>query len=748
MSERSLQTGITLNGKYRIEKVLGEGNFGITYLGCNVTNNAHVVIKEYYPIQLVKRDMTGRSNSVVVLSNQYMQAYNKGVKRFAREAKAISTANNMGGVVAVRDLFYENNTAYMVMDYVDGVKLSDYLKRSRLGVDVCMQMFMPVINALDMVHKQGVLHRDINPDNFIVTSDNKLVLVDFGASRFLSINNEQLLARTLKPGYASVEQYCNCSPQGPWTDIYGLCATMLCAISGIVPDIATSRVSEDNLMSQIDELPLEDGVKKTLKKGLSVNADNRFGSMEEMYEFLYEGKQSAGLVKTLVIIVAALILVLAVVGGLLGWKAIKNKEEADESSEDVIELMDDDKDNSEDTSGSDENEDEVSNAPKKVIDKLTSAFEDDNKDQEIVYKICDDFDGNGSYEMYIISTKKLKESTDEKDTEDDKKTELSFGTSHEEIIDENGDEEPKPKDTDETPDTPEVGNDEDTADEVPGDDDASQPTGAGYKMWFVTEEGCDNIDSFEGDDEINPQVRALRTVCIDEKILTYVITQYYSGNEYVSTETGIYDLEGEEKAKCIYTLENAFVKEIDGRAFAMVQTNDNNENRVMTDECGIPSFDYQKPFLAYPLIYQGGVVKEIASVRIEQDTLSEIKDWEERWSEIEHVILKGELENETLPEASENGSVEISDIFYNDIGHIYINCKVKDVYDGDNGEHIQREYLTQVDIALNGKKIGDYRIYAGQRLEQGVHIKNGDNSEMLEAIVSSADEGMWKHKNK
>lgn len=738
MWERTLPTGLVLNGKYQIEKVIGEGDFGITYLCCNTMNSMKVAVKEYYPIQLVKRDMTGRSNSVMVLSNQYMATYSKGVKRFVREAKAISSVGNVSGIAAVRDIFYENNTAYMVMDYVEGVKLSQYLTRGRIGVDVCLQLFMPVISALGMIHKQGVLHRDINPDNFIITADNRLVLVDFGAARVMDISDEQALVRILKPGFAPIEEYRAQGAQGPWTDIYSLCATILYAISGIVPDLASVREDGDVLFEKINNLNLQKDISRILKKGLSTNADNRFESMEELYGCLYEGKSVGNSAKLLIIIIAIVVILLAVVGGLFGLKAIKENTDEETETEVDIEFMEDETNNdSENEAVTDENGD----APKGAVEELRAIFTKANKDELIEKELCDDFDGDDSYEMYIVSVKQAGAdgSGDEIKNKDDKKKDRKKDAGNRKGDEDKDDKEDKKdidgdknregrKDIDikidvepsiESIDVEGITKPEDTetVEEDVSSDDATEPateeiiTEKIYSIWFVTEKkGCTKLGEIEASEGSDVLISKLSLMSFEEAKVPYVIGEFKDASEGYTANINTYVCDG--KKERVEVLENTYIEEVEGSPYAMVQSDDKCAMRI--------EMQHTMPYLAYPLKYVDGELVEVASVNCGEEILNSLTDWEDKKSEIEQRFMDGSIEGLYWPDNFKPVSVQISDVFYNDNGHIYVNYIVKCEVQSDDGATSGCDLAAEADLTLMDEAIREYHCYGGVRLAEGV----------------------------
>ena len=224
-----------LNGKYLLGKPLGRGGFGITYIAYEKNLQIRVAIKEFFPWSTVKRD---KDNSLMPVSwKEDSEFFETDKKKVLDEARRMAQLMDLPGVVFVRDFFEENNTAYIVMEYLDGITLSKYLSspEGSISPEWVLKAMKPVLASLAKVHKAGIIHRDISPDNMILTSNNTIKLIDFGAARNYSMSRKESLSVILKRGYAPIEQYSSRGNQGPWTDIYALCATMYKMMTGIAP---------------------------------------------------------------------------------------------------------------------------------------------------------------------------------------------------------------------------------------------------------------------------------------------------------------------------------------------------------------------------------------------------------------------------------------------------------------------------------------------------------------------------------
>lgn len=286
--EHRLSPQTILNGKYILGKALGEGGFGITYIGLDLNLQITVAIKEYFPSGIVSRNVTGR-DTVSVLSKG-REYYEKGKERFLLEAQTLARFHDKPGIVSVKDFFEENGTAYIVMEYIDGEDFGHFLVRNggRLGVDSVLTMMKPVIITLAEVHAQGLIHRDISPDNIMITKDSQVKLLDFGAAREVTDKNKSL-SIMLKPGYAPIEQYQTRGSQGPWTDVYALCATIYRAITGIKPEESMNRILEDKLKTPTElGISIDKVTEYVILKGLEIKAEERWQNMGALYRALYE----------------------------------------------------------------------------------------------------------------------------------------------------------------------------------------------------------------------------------------------------------------------------------------------------------------------------------------------------------------------------------------------------------------------------------------------------------------------------
>ncbi len=297
--QNSLPLYEIVNGKYLIGRVIGIGGFGITYIGWDFYQSKKVCIKEYFPRAVAARNTHADTYSEQIsVSVQYSMmytrnpsraqyAYMEGLKTYIEEAKTLSRFYLMPGIVSVRDFFYGNNTAYIVMEYIDGIDMKRYAKArgGRLSPGELFPILRDVLKALDEVNRAGIIHRDISPDNIMLTRDYKAKLIDFGAARDFAVRNGPVL---LKHGYAPIEQYYRDGKQGAWTDVYSMCASIYYLLTGVrIPD-AGERQKQDTLQSlQAMGVSVSEGQDRAVMKGLHIEAEERYPAIAALYRDLY-----------------------------------------------------------------------------------------------------------------------------------------------------------------------------------------------------------------------------------------------------------------------------------------------------------------------------------------------------------------------------------------------------------------------------------------------------------------------------
>lgn len=292
-----------LGGKYLIGRVIGMGGFGITYMGWDFYQSRKVCIKEYFPRSVAVRVAGGTSYSPQIQpsssaqyslsvftqdTEQAQNAYIEGLKDYIQEADNLSKFYLMDGIVSVRDFFYGNNTAYIVMEYIDGINMKHYAKDrgGRIHPDELFSILRDVLYALNEVHKVNMIHRDISPDNIMITRGYKAKLIDFGAARDYSLYKDGPIL--LKHGYAPPEQYFKTGQQGPWTDVYSMCASIYYLLTGVRIQNARERMEQDQLtLLQVMGVPVSEEQDFAIMKGLSLLPERRYATIAQLYQDLY-----------------------------------------------------------------------------------------------------------------------------------------------------------------------------------------------------------------------------------------------------------------------------------------------------------------------------------------------------------------------------------------------------------------------------------------------------------------------------
>ncbi len=242
-----LPIGAELVDDYRIERVLGQGGFGVTYLAEQLRLGIHVAVKEYFATDVATRDQT---LTIHPLSGAHGELFEWGKQRFLEEARTLAQFRHPS-IVRVLHVFEALNTAYMVLEFEAGDSLLDWLNNlerppTQGELD---RLLPPLLDALQTLHENNLIHRDIAPDNIIVRPDNTPVLLDFGAARQAFAAESKTLTSIVKAGYSPPEQYQSSrNAQGPWTDVYALGATLYHAITGVAPDAAPARQLGDTFI--------------------------------------------------------------------------------------------------------------------------------------------------------------------------------------------------------------------------------------------------------------------------------------------------------------------------------------------------------------------------------------------------------------------------------------------------------------------------------------------------------------------
>lgn len=297
MSSNHLPPFTILNGKYLLGRVVGEGGFGIVYIAKDLYLNITVAVKELFLSQQMTRLQDGYTNTVTV-SNTIANGYIEEIKnKFIQEARTIAQlqATAKEGVTNVKDFFEENGTAYMVMEYLDGGTLKDYLhKNEKIEFMQVVEMLKPVLSSLKKIHDAGIIHRDISPDNIMLLSNGEVKLIDFGGVKDVHRSRVKSEVIQVKKGYTPIEQYQVEGHVGPWTDIYALCATIYRCITGkLLPEPMEIMKEGVTPPSQLG-VKIPKKAEAALMKGLQIDYTKRTQDIQELYNAFYSQDGSSG----------------------------------------------------------------------------------------------------------------------------------------------------------------------------------------------------------------------------------------------------------------------------------------------------------------------------------------------------------------------------------------------------------------------------------------------------------------------
>jgi serine/threonine protein kinase len=274
--------------EFEITGVVGEGGFGNVYLAFDHSLQRTVAIKEYMPVALASR---GADNAILVQAKRHKETFETGMNSFINEARLLAQFDHPA-LIKVYRFWEQNNTAYMAMRYYEGQTFKAIIsKNPGIVTEAWLKPILkPILEALEVLYKIQILHRDISPDNIMIQPNGDAVLLDFGAARQILGDMSQALTVILKPGYAPVEQYAEDSDmkQGPWTDIYALSAAMYYAIVKKAPPTSVTRLIKDPVeLLQLSPPPgFSKGFLAAIDKGMAVRPNDRPQSIEEFTKLL------------------------------------------------------------------------------------------------------------------------------------------------------------------------------------------------------------------------------------------------------------------------------------------------------------------------------------------------------------------------------------------------------------------------------------------------------------------------------
>ena len=279
-----LPFGTKLNDKIVIGRVMGKGGFGITYLGYDLRMDKTIAVKEYYPNGISYRVPGG--TEVAVTDAKSAETFENGAEKFYTEAEMVSQFNGNPNIVSVYDYFRANSTVYLIMEYLSGITLKNYVKKhGKLTDGQALYVMDKIAAALSITHSAGVLHRDISPDNIMICSDGKIKLIDFGAARQILAESSSNLTVVMKPGYTPIEQYTKKGRQGAWTDIYSLGVSMYYALTKVIIDDPYARMDSDEEFDE-NKYNINESLWEILKKCTMINASDRYGSAIDLRKAL------------------------------------------------------------------------------------------------------------------------------------------------------------------------------------------------------------------------------------------------------------------------------------------------------------------------------------------------------------------------------------------------------------------------------------------------------------------------------
>lgn len=289
-----LYPGTIIHERYVIGRSLGQGGFGITYLGFDLRLKTKLAIKEYYPSGLAVRNTANMT--VMNATRDAAEDFRQGMDKFLEEARTVARFEAHPNIVSVRDFFEYNGTAYMVMTYFEGKTMLKYLNECGgvMSFEQAMQILSPIMDALDTIHASGLIHRDISPDNIFMTNSGETKLLDFGAAKSaMALVNQQSHSIVLKKGYSPAEQYQSKGSLGPWTDIYSMAATIYRSVVGTVPPDSIDRLDEDILVPPSQSgVTIPDYAEAALIKALSISPKARPQNMRDFKNALLEMQPS------------------------------------------------------------------------------------------------------------------------------------------------------------------------------------------------------------------------------------------------------------------------------------------------------------------------------------------------------------------------------------------------------------------------------------------------------------------------
>ncbi|MDO4165993.1 MAG: serine/threonine-protein kinase [Eubacteriales bacterium] len=286
-SKRYLKPGTILQNKFFVGNAIGKGGFGNTYVGWNEVLQCKVAIKEYFPTNLTARGEDGVTVSITASDTQgYFQS---GLEQFLEEARNVASLQDVKGVVQIYNFFQENGTGYIIMEFLEGMDVKQILRErgNRVDYEWSRRVILTVLHTLREIHKRGILHRDIAPDNIFVTNEGVIKLIDFGAAKSAAAGGERQRAIVLKSGYAPIEQYTRTMQQGPYTDLYAVAALFYRMLTGTKPPSAPDRMRLDRMEPlSAKGIQIPESAEMAITMCLYIDPEYRLQSADEFMEAL------------------------------------------------------------------------------------------------------------------------------------------------------------------------------------------------------------------------------------------------------------------------------------------------------------------------------------------------------------------------------------------------------------------------------------------------------------------------------
>ena len=279
----ALQLRTQIGRRYLIAGLLGAGGFGITYLAWDLCESRKVAVKEFFPKEYAVRE--SGSARVGVNNRESVHPFNHWLNAFVEEAKILIRIKSLHGIVKLLDFIQENNTAYIVTDYLEGESLRNYLsaRGNKVPANTALKILRPVFESLCILHDSGVIHKDISPENIIIVLNKYVKLIDFGAAALYKVNGNEKPYVVQKAGYSPVELY-RADPRGfgPWTDVYQMGATLYHCVTGYIPAVASEREKEDKLpRPSALGIDLPEYVEDAVMKAMAVKSEDRYQTVSD-----------------------------------------------------------------------------------------------------------------------------------------------------------------------------------------------------------------------------------------------------------------------------------------------------------------------------------------------------------------------------------------------------------------------------------------------------------------------------------